>query len=134
MHSVWSSSRYAKATAGFTFGLHLIQVLTGQMPFRGVRITEVGFSVFKGLRPSKPANASAIGFSDSLWSFTQRCWDGNMKSRPNVTEVVTHLALEAASWQELMPPCSQTDDVVCDPEEPISESMQYGAFVNYLAC
>ena len=111
---------------------YIVQVLTGQIPFRGVRITELGFSVLKGLRPTKPANASAIGFSDSLWDFAQRCWDANMNTRPKVADVVTHLAKAAAGWQGLMPPCSQTEDVLCFSEEPMSDSMQHGTSVNPL--
>jgi hypothetical protein len=110
---------------------YTVQVLTGQIPFRGAWIPEFGFSVFRGLRPGKPANASTIGFSDSLWDFTQRCWDGDMNSRPKVSEVVTHLAKAAAGWHGLMPPCSQTVDTVCVSGEQISDLVQqHRTFVN----
>ena len=92
---------------------------------------EFGFSVLQGLRPAKPANASAIGFSEPLWEFVQRCWDGDMNSRPKVTEVVTHLAKAASSWHGLMPPCSQAENVVHVSQEPTSESlMQHCTFAN----
>lgn len=84
--------------------------------------------MFKGHRPGKPVNASAIGFSDSLWGFTQRCWDGDMNSRPKVTEVVQRLADAAAGWHGLMPPGSQTEDVVYFTEDPAPDSTQHGMF------
>ena len=78
----------------------------------------------QGLRPNKPEDASSIGFSDLLWSFVQRCWDGDMKLRPKVTEIVTHLEEAAANWKELMPPSVQTEDVAPDPEEAKSGSVE----------
>ena len=65
-----------------------VQVLTGEIPFRDVQQTELGLSVVQGLRPAKPGNALAIRFSDPLWGFVQRCWDGNVKLRPKVAESV----------------------------------------------
>ena len=102
------------------------QVLTGEFPFRGTRDTELGWSVVQGERPAKPENASSLGFSDLLWSFVQRCWDGDLKLRPKVAEVVTHLGREAGNWDGVMPPCPPTENVVSNPEEPISESDTLG--------
>jgi len=94
-----------------------LQVLTGEMPFRGIRQSALAYHVLRGTRPTKPGNASAIGFSDFLWAFTQRCWDGPIESRPEVGEVVTHLKEAAEDWDGLMPPHSQVEDVASDPDE-----------------
>jgi len=66
---------------------------------------EVAYHVLRGceMRPSKPENASAIGFSDSLWTFTERCWDAR-ELRPDVKEVVIRLGEAAAEWDGLVPP------------------------------
>ena len=104
---------------------YIAQVLTGDIPFRGVRQTELGFSTVQGMRPAKPENASTIGLSDSLWSFVQRCWDGDMMSRPEVGEVVTHLGEAAANWDGAMPPCVQAGYTATDSKERMPESMQY---------
>jgi serine/threonine protein kinase len=106
------------------FCVYFVQVLTGEIPFRGVRKTELGYSIVEGKRPDKPANASAIGFSDLLWGFVQRCWDGDMNVRPKAAEVVTHLENAAASWVGLMQPCLQAENVVSGPLEPTSDSME----------
>ena len=113
---------------GFILLAHTVQVITGEIPFRGVRGTELGFCVVEGFRPNQPANASAIGFSDSLWEFVQRCWGHNMNSRPKVSEVVTQLAKAAVSWRGVMPPCSQAEDTIHVSEALISESMQHCTF------
>ena len=84
--------------------------------------------VQEGKRPDKPENASAIGFSDSLWSFTQRCWDGNMKLRPKVGEVMRRFREAAANWDGLMPPCAQAEGGGSDLQCELSDSMKYSEF------
>ena len=108
--------------------IYFIQVLTGEVPFHGVRRTELGFAVVQGLRPAKPENASSIGFSDLLWSFIERCWDGDMNLRPKVAEVVAHLGEAAANWNGLMPPWLQAETVASGFGEPISDSMRHCEF------
>ena len=71
----------------------------------------MGYYVLRGKRPDKPENASTIGFSDSLWDFTERCWDGRMAMRPKVRDLVRHLGEAAANWTGLMPPCVQAKAV-----------------------
>ena len=107
---------------------HFVQVLTGEFPFRGIGQMQLGWSLLEGLRPDKPEDASSIGFSDSLWGFVQRCWDGDMKSRPKVAEVVTHLEGAAADWKGLMPPYVRVVHVVSGPQEEGSDTMKFREF------
>ena len=65
-------------------------------------MVEVALDVVQGVRPTKPENAPAIGFSDSLWSFVQRCWDSEMKLRPKIAEVVSQLGRAAADWSKVL--------------------------------
>ena len=83
--------------------------------------------MLRGKRPDKPENASTIGFSDLLWGFTQRCWDGKMELRPKIGEVVTRLRGAAANWDGLMPPCPPVEDVTSGSEE-VSGSEKYSDF------
>ena len=78
----------------------------------------------EGTRPDKPANASAIGLSDSLWTFTQRCWSGDIESRPGAGEVVMCLGEAVASWDGLMPPCAPVEKVTSD-SKGVSDSEEY---------
>ena len=100
------------------------QVLTGDIPFRGFGPTGYIFPVVKGIRPPKPEDAHDIGFSDSLWAFVQRCWDGDKDSRPRVAEVVTHLAEAATNWHGLMPPSIMAQPVASTSEETSSGSVE----------
>ena len=83
--------------------------------------------MIQGLRPQKPGNASAIGFSDLLWSLVQRCWDGDMKLRPRIAEVAARLGEAAANWKGLMPPCAQAENAASD-SEPMQYSMEHSEF------
>ena len=119
---------------GFRPLIYTIQVLTGKTPFPGVLPAQLVFFVPGGLRPNKPANASAIGFSDSLWSFTERCWGHEKNSRPEVAEIVIHLAEAVASWHGLMPPCKPAEDVeIGSPDEPTAALAEFGEFENLLS-
>ena len=108
--------------------LTVVQVLTGETPFRGTRETEIRLNVVRGVRPPQPENASAIGFSDSLWSFVERCWDGNMELRPRIVEVVAQLGGAAADWDGVMPPCVQVESVASAFPEPTSDSAAHREF------
>jgi len=87
----------------------------------------LAYHLIHGKRPDKPENALAIGFSDLLWDFTKRCWDGKAELRPKAREVVMHLKEPAAGWDRLMPPCPKVDDVASRPEET-SDLEKYGVF------
>ncbi|KAF9643193.1 kinase-like protein [Thelephora ganbajun] len=109
----------------YAFGLVILQVLTGEIPFRRIPLTKLGYLVVGGLRPDKPENAAAIGFSDSLWGFVERCWRENRDLRPGVSEVVTHLEAAAMNWDGLMPPCAPADNIVSNLKEEMSGSMEH---------
>ena len=111
------------------FCISFLQVLTGEFPFCGVHPEAVSIIVaHNGKRPPKPENASAIGFSDSLWGFTQRCWDSKMELRPEAGEVVTHFGEAAANWDGLMPPCVRVRRVASTSDEDTSDSTKDGEF------
>lgn len=104
------------------------QVLTGETPFRDIQQSALAFHVLRGKRPDKPENATAIGFSDSLWRFTQRCWHRDVKSRPVVGEVVSHLKEAAANWDGLMPPHVQENEDVASSSRGMSASNKPSGF------
>ena len=90
-----------------------------------MRDSAVGYHVRNGMRPHRPTDALAIGFSDSLWKFTDRCWNQVIGLRPGVGEVVTRLNEAAVAWGRPMPPCSQSvGDASLDSEDLSSDSDQ----------
>ena len=120
MRSDWLSFRCARTIVDPGRFTDLSQVLTGEIPFPGCGPVGCIFSVVTdGQRPIKPDNASAIGFSDQLWVFVERCWDANMRLRPEVAEVVMQLSSATAGWNGVMPPHVK---VKCVAENPTAES------------
>jgi len=108
---------------------HIIQVLTGEIPFAGLRMAEIAMNAVNGVRPHKPEQASDIGFTDLLWEFTQRCWDGEIKLRPEIADVEAQLGKVAANWNRVMPPCAQqVKEATPISQEPVSESMAHCKF------
>jgi len=126
MHLGWLSSRYASGIKGIDRpNKHFLQVLAGGVPFPELKSFSLGWYVPCGERPAKPEEASAIGFSDSLWDFTECCWSGEIESRPKVGEVVTHLGEVAAKWDRLMPAGVRTESDASWSED---DSEEYGEF------
>ena len=86
------------------FFLTNYQVLTGELPFHVIKPQEHAYCVLHGARPDKPANAGAIGISDSLWEVMQKCWERDKVRRPRIQEVVEGISGAAANWRTDMPP------------------------------
>ena len=95
-----------------------------------MRDTEIAWLAVKGLRPKEPENASAIGFSDPLWDFVQRCWSGNMKLRPQVADVVVHLGRAAREWDRPMPPHVPIEGSISAPQDSVSTVSERSKFEN----
>jgi len=113
---------------GYRSFAYIVQVLTGENPFRGIMTAELVYDVVQGVRPSKPEDASATWFSDPLWGFLERCWDGNTELRPKVVEVVIHLGRAAAKWKRDVPPSAGAEKVAFSSEELMPVSMEYCKF------
>jgi len=111
---------------GYPLVAYVSQVLMGKLPFHGLRMAEIALKVVQGIRPTKPKNGSAIGFSNSLWSFVQRCWDDEVKLRPKVAEVVSQLEIAVANWDGVMPPGAQAESVDSASPDLLSDSMAHG--------
>lgn len=121
-HLGWLCSRYASKITGINhFHSYLLQVLACENPFCDVPRSLIASSILRQKRRlKKPENAPTIGFSDSLWDFTQRCWHEEPESRPEVKEVAKHLGTEASSWGSDMLPCGKIKAAV--PATPAAPS------------
>ena len=95
-----------------------------------MRDTEIAWLVVLGKRPKEPEDASAIGFSDSLWDFVQRCWNRNKELRPQVADVVAHLGREARTWNRPMPPHAQIKGSIPTSQDQVSGSSGRSKFEN----
>ena len=108
-------------TSGIGRFFNFAQVLSGKIPFCGIRPTELGQSVVQGMRPDKPENASAIGLSDLVWDLVHRCWNCDMELRPKAAEVRTYLGKATADWGRLMPPCVRVETTASESGEELSD-------------
>jgi len=109
------------------------QVLTGEQPFRNIKATELAYHVSFGVRPDLPANAEAIGISDSLWKLIRKCWDGEKTRRPRIQEVVTGVGRVAAKWHTEMPPSAteHREDSVVSEESGDNKHGESSCFLSH---
>ena len=66
---------------------HLVppQAFTGAVPFNDSVPAAAMLAVMSGKRPPRPTHPN---FTDELWELTQRCWDQDPRSRPEVSELL----------------------------------------------
>lgn len=99
----------------YAFGMVILQVLTGLMPFHSLRDTEISYKVIKGDRPVMPTNADVMGISEDLWQLLARCWHTDSAQRPQIGEILQHLSNDP-SRTTIFPPSNF-------PSDPSNESL-----------
>jgi serine/threonine protein kinase len=73
-------SLFTKASDVYSYGMTVLEVLTGEVPFAHRRYdTVVILDVIRGTRPPRPAIAA---MSDDVWDILQRCWEVFPDNRP----------------------------------------------------
>ena len=63
----------------------LPQAFTGAVPFNETVPAAALLAITRGERPPRPTHTN---FTDELWELTQRCWDRDPRSRPEVSELL----------------------------------------------
>ena len=79
----------------FAFGMLVIEVLTGRIPFEEQGESRAAHRILEGGRPGLPQNAEDVGLAVPMWGLIQRCWDADPAMRPEIEEVVT-------TWEGLL--------------------------------
>lgn len=87
----------------YAFGMVILQVLTGVMPFHTLLDTEVSYKVIQGERPALPTNAEALGISEELRQLLTRCWFAEYIQRPPIDEILQHLSNNPAQGLKFPP-------------------------------
>ena len=64
------------------------QVFIGAVPFDNDTTAAALLAIMNGERPRRPNHPN---FTDELWTLTQRCWDQDPHSRPEVSDVLNVL-------------------------------------------
>ena len=83
-------SNASKEADMYAFGMVVYEVITGARPFGNRRQVELPSLTLLGVRPSRPEDPTAVGFSQGTWEFAERCWDGNPGRRPSSRETLEH--------------------------------------------
>jgi len=85
----------------FSFGMVMIEVFTGEVPFNTLKSTEVVMQITGGKRPGRPNHPK---FMDELWELAQRCWAAAPQDRSKIEEVLKQLHRITGSELPPVPP------------------------------
>ena len=92
--SRWSRSRFvAFNLLSLSRDLHIFtqtKVFTGVVPFSEKSSREAMLAIIGDERPSRPTHP---GLTDKLWKLTQRCWDQDIRRRPNAPWISCSLSV-----------------------------------------
>ncbi|KAF9647776.1 kinase-like protein [Thelephora ganbajun] len=119
-------SRPTKESDCYAFGMAILEVLGGQVPFtRDCNDLMVMQKVLEGEHPGKPHGAERALFTDDLWRTLKVCWSPQPKDRPTIEAVLECLAGVSMAWQPL-PPCTD-GDVQLDTDEELFFTASYSS-------
>jgi len=74
----------------FSFGMVVLEVFSGKVPFDGVSDDEVVKRIRSGERPDRPIGSNEFGLSDGVWEVVKRCWHGSPELRPGIVDVLEY--------------------------------------------
>jgi len=84
--------RFTYESDVYAFGMTIYEVISGKLPFQGLREFAVISVVIGGQRPARPGQEeSAFVFEDRLWNLVQCCWMQDASTRCKMPEVVSTL-------------------------------------------
>jgi len=101
-----------KCTDIYALAMVVLQVLTGRIPFYGIKEHSIGYKVIIGDRPPRPSADSATGITDNVWRMMESCWHQDRKQRMDISTVLKILNEAARYW---VPPTAFA--VVSDSED-----------------
>ena len=110
-------SRPTKESDCYALGMVILEVLSGQVPFRGdCNDFVVMQKVLDGEHPGRPRGAKEAWFTGDLWGMLEECWSWQRKDRPTVEDVHEHLERVWTTWQPLPPGADSDIDTDTDDE------------------
>jgi len=91
-------SRPTKESDCYALGMVIYEVLSGNVPFAGLKDFIVIPKVVEGERPERPGVGEGLFFTDGLWEMLNRCWKTEPKSRPRVKAAFERLDRVSKVW------------------------------------
>ena len=91
-------SRPTKESDCYALGMVIYEVLSGKVPFAGLKDFIVIPKVIEGERPERPEAGEGLWFTDGLWEMLNWCWATQPKGRPGVKTVFECLDQVSKAW------------------------------------
>ena len=80
--------RPTKESDCYAFGMVILEVLSGEVPFRRYNGLALVGKVTQGDRPERPEGPEGAQFTDDIWGTLEQCWSFQPEDRPTVKAVL----------------------------------------------
>eukprot|EP00727_Mastigamoeba_balamuthi_P000935 m51a1_g10839 hypothetical protein (1698) ;mRNA; f:3230-13540 len=87
---VLSSGAYSEASDVYSFGIVMSEILSGEVPFKGLNKVVVAREILQGQRPDVPRKLGAYG--SAYVELMRRCWGQEPSQRPTFKAIGAELA------------------------------------------
>lgn len=97
-HFGFTDSQPTKQSDCYAFGMVILEVLSGGVPFGHLKDILVAGRVIEGERPTRPEGG---WFVDDLWKFLEQCWTSKPGDRPTAETALGCLEQVSSTLQHL---------------------------------
>lgn len=87
----------------YALGMVILEVLSGQAPYKQFKEVIVMRLVLDGKLPERPDGQEGMWFTDDIWRTLERCWSFQSKDRPTVNAVLKLLRRASTTWHSPPP-------------------------------
>ena len=91
--------RLTRGSDSYAFGMVILEVFSGQPPFKQYRDVVVMRMVLEGKRPGRPSGPEGVWFTDGLWQMLTLCWKSQRESRPSIGAILEFLERGSSTWK-----------------------------------
>lgn len=90
--------RPTKESDAYALGMVILEVMSGNPPFKPFKDTVVTRMVLDEKQPERPYGPEGVRFGNGLWEMMQLCWKFDPENRARIKDVLEFLENISSTW------------------------------------